>query len=178
MEGASLYESVWFDRSGLRVGFRPRGASRAQRRGRNLALAYAADGQSRRSGFGATPPVTPQHERLWASLEREASWLALKFIRAEMDWRQWQPSRGVFTWDSAEMRILDRILGWAQRQGSDVMLQCMWRNVELLAFGEYRADPALVRVSAPADLEGSRSRLHRSADHRRSRGRALVAAHG
>jgi len=105
------------------------------------------------SGFGATPPVTPQHERLWASLEREASWLALKFIRAEMDWRQWQPSRGVFTWESSEMRILDRILGWAQRHGSDVMLQCMWHNVEWLAFDEYRADPALVQVSAPADLD-------------------------
>ena len=105
------------------------------------------------SGFGGTAPVSPQHERAWISLEKQAEWLALKFIRVEMDWRQWQPARGVFTWDSPEMRILDRILGWAQRHGSDVMLQCMWHNVEWLAFDEYRADPALVQVSAPGDLD-------------------------
>ena len=33
------------------------------------------------------------------------------------------------------------------------MLQCMWPNVEWLAFPEYRHDPALVQDSAPADLD-------------------------
>lgn len=105
------------------------------------------------SAFGGTPPVTPQHEMLWSSLEQHAAWLALKFIRAEMDWRQWQPERGRFTWDSPEMRILNRILSWAQQHGSDVMLQSMWLNVEWLAFPAYRQDPALTQVSAPADLD-------------------------
>jgi hypothetical protein len=105
------------------------------------------------SAFGGTPPVGPQHEKLWLSLERQAAWLGLKFIRAEMDWRQWQPEKGRYTWDSPEMRILDRILAWAQRHGSDVMLQCMWLNVDWLAFPEYRSDPAYVQVSAPADLD-------------------------
>ena len=105
------------------------------------------------SAFGGSPPVTPQHEKLWASLESEAEWLGLKFIRAEMEWRQWQPERGRFTWDSPEMKILDRILSWAQRHGSDVMLQSMWLNVEWLAFPDYRSDPALTQVSAPADLD-------------------------
>jgi glucokinase len=104
------------------------------------------------SAFGGTPPVTPAHERLWGSLERQAAWLGIKFIRAEMDWRQWQPQPGVFTWLSPEMKILDRILGWAQQHGSDVMLQCMWTDVEWLAFPEYRDDPARVQTSAPADL--------------------------
>jgi hypothetical protein len=104
------------------------------------------------SAFGGSPPVRPQHERLWTSLEKQAEWLGLKFIRAEMDWRQWQPERGRLTWDSPEFKILDRILSWAQRHGSDVMLQCMWPNVEWLAFPEYRSDPAMVHVSAPADL--------------------------
>ena len=49
------------------------------------------------SAFGGSPLMTPQHERLWASLEKQAEWLGLKFIRAEMDWRQWQPERGQFT---------------------------------------------------------------------------------
>ena len=106
------------------------------------------------SGFGGTPPVVPEHERLWQSIEHHAEWLGLKFIRAEMDWRQWQPQKGQFTWDSPEMRILDRILSWAQRHGSDVMLQCMWLNVDWMAFPEYRHDPALVQASAPFDLEG------------------------
>jgi hypothetical protein len=104
------------------------------------------------SGFGGTPPVIARHERLWESIERHADWLGLKFIRAEMDWRQWQPEKGRFTWDSPEMAILERILSWAQRRGSDVMLQCMWPNVEWLAFPEYRRDPALVQASAPCDL--------------------------
>jgi hypothetical protein len=105
------------------------------------------------SAFGGTPPNTPEHEQFWASLERHAEWLGLKFIRAEMDWRQWQPERGLFTWDSAEMQILYRILSWAQRHGSDVMLQSMWINTRWMAFPEYRHDPALVQVSAPADLD-------------------------
>ena len=86
-------------------------------------------------------------------MEKQAEWLGLKFIRAEMDWRQWQPEKGRFTWDSPEFKILDRILSWAQRHDSDVMLQCMWPNVAWLAFPEYRHDPALVQTSAPADLD-------------------------
>jgi len=51
------------------------------------------------------------------------------------------------------MKILNRILSWAQGHGSDVMLQCMWHNVDWLAFPEYRKDPALVQVSAPENLD-------------------------
>lgn len=105
------------------------------------------------SAFGASPPVVPEHEALWQSMESHAEWLALKFIRAEMDWRQWQPQPGQFTWGSPEMEVLDRILRWAQRHGSDVLLQSMWANVAWLAFPEYRNDPALTQVSAPADLD-------------------------
>jgi hypothetical protein len=105
------------------------------------------------SAFDGTPPVIPRHEKLWKSLEHQAEWLGLKFVRAEMDWRQWQPEKGRFTWDSPEMKILDRILSWAQSHGSDVMLQCMWPNVEWLAFPEYRGDPALVQASAPGNLD-------------------------
>lgn len=104
------------------------------------------------SAFGANPPVTPSHEALWRSMEKQAEWLALKFIRAEMDWHQWQPQPGVHTWTSPEMLILDRILRWAQEHGSDVMLQCMWVDAEWLAFPEYRDDPTKVLTSAPADL--------------------------
>jgi hypothetical protein len=105
------------------------------------------------SAFGGSPPASSRHEKLWQSIEKQADWLALKFIRAEMDWRQWQPERGRYTWDSPETGILDRILSWADRHDTDVMLQSMWCNVEWLAFSEYRGDPALSQVSAPADLD-------------------------
>ena len=105
------------------------------------------------SAFGGSPPVIPQHERLWHSMEKHADWLALKFIRAEMEWRYFEPHRGQYAWDAPEMKVLERILAWAQRQGSDVMLQCMWVNLPWQAFPEYRGDPALEQASAPADLD-------------------------
>jgi hypothetical protein len=105
------------------------------------------------SAFGGTPPIVPRHEKLWSSLEQHADWLALKFIRLEMDWRQFEPRRNEFTWDSPEMKIVDRICRWSQRRGADVMLQCMWLNVGWLSFPEYAGDPALEVVSAPADLD-------------------------
>ncbi|MBN2294043.1 MAG: cellulase family glycosylhydrolase [Pirellulales bacterium] len=105
------------------------------------------------SAFGGTPPVVPRHKKLWDSVERHADWLALKFIRLEMDWRQFEPRRGEFTWDSPEMKIVDRICQWSQRRGADVMLQCMWLNVGWLSFPEYAGDPSLEVVSAPADLD-------------------------
>ena len=105
------------------------------------------------SAFGGCPPPAPRNEKLWSSVERHAAWLGLSFIRAEIDWRQWQPERGVYTWDSDGMRILFRILDWSQRHGADVMLQSMWANVGWLAFPEYRSDPAAIQTSAPADLD-------------------------
>ncbi|MFI5361422.1 MAG: hypothetical protein ACHQ49_05590, partial [Elusimicrobiota bacterium] len=105
------------------------------------------------SAFGGSPPVMPRREKLWSSMEREADRLDLKFIRAEIGWRQWQPQKGRFTWDSPEMKILDRILAWSRRSGGDVVLQSMWTDVDWLAFPEFRGDPTLVEASAPADLD-------------------------
>ena len=105
------------------------------------------------SAFGGCPPVLPRHDKLWTSIERHADWLALKFIRLEMDWRQFEPHKGEFTWDSPEMKIVDRICQWAQRRNADVMLQCMWLNVGWLAFPEFAGDPALEIASAPVDLD-------------------------
>ena len=100
------------------------------------------------SAYGGCPPVIPRHEKLWTSLERHADWLALKFIRLEMDWRQFESRRDEFTWDSPEMKIADRICRWAQRRSADVMLQCMWLNVGWLSFPEFAGDPCLETFSA------------------------------
>ncbi|MDR1279324.1 MAG: hypothetical protein LBK99_00690 [Opitutaceae bacterium] len=105
------------------------------------------------SAFGGQPPVLPVHEPLWKSIEAHADWLRLRFIRLEFEWRQFEPRRGEFTWDSPEMRILDRICAWAERAGADVMLQQQWGGVSWNAFPEFRGDPAMEIYSAPADLD-------------------------
>lgn len=94
-----------------------------------------------------------RYESLWRSLYQHADWLALKFIRLEMEWRQFEPERCEYTWDSPEMKILDRILTWAQSRGCDVMLQCQWINAAWLVFPEFADDPALRTYSAPANLD-------------------------
>ena len=103
------------------------------------------------SAFGGSPPVVLQHERLWASMEKQGGVARIEIICAEIDWCQWQPEKGKLTWDSPEFKVLDRILA-AQCHDSDVMLQCMWPNVEWLAFPEYRDDPCGAG-SAPADVD-------------------------
>ncbi|EIP97759.1 hypothetical protein OpiT1DRAFT_02206 [Opitutaceae bacterium TAV1] len=104
------------------------------------------------SAFGGQPPVLPVHEPLWRSIEAQADWLKLRFIRLEFEWRQFELQRGEFTWDSPGMRILDRICAWAERAGADVMLQQQWGGVAWNSFPEFRGDPAMETYSAPADL--------------------------
>ncbi|MFA6961895.1 MAG: hypothetical protein WC205_14160 [Opitutaceae bacterium] len=100
------------------------------------------------SAFGGQPPVLPLHEPLWQSIETHADLLKLRFIRLEFEWRQFEPRRREFTWDSPEMRILDRICAWAERSGADVMLQQQWggRGMELL--------PGVSRRSGDGDVFG------------------------
>lgn len=105
------------------------------------------------SAFGGQPPVLPMHERLWKSIEAHADFLRLRFIRLEFEWRQFEPKRGDFTWDSPEMKILDRICAWAERSGADVMLQQQWGGAAWNCFPEFRGDPVMETYSAPADLE-------------------------
>ncbi|WP_043583349.1 hypothetical protein [Geminisphaera colitermitum] len=104
------------------------------------------------SAFGGQPPVLAVHEPLWKSIEAHATRLRLRFIRLEFEWRQFEPRRGEFTWDSPEMRILDRICAWAEQAGADVMLQQQWGGAAWNCFPEFRGDPAMETYSAPADL--------------------------
>ncbi len=105
------------------------------------------------SAFGGTPPVVSRHEHLWNTLEEAACWYGLKFIRAEFEWRQFEPEQGQFTWETGEMKVLHRILGWAQRHGADVLLQQQWPGISWNAFPEFRGDPALETYSAAFDLD-------------------------
>lgn len=105
------------------------------------------------SAFGGQPPILPQHEPLWQSIESYADYLRLRFIRLEFEWRQFEPQRGEYTWDSAEMKVLDRICAWAERNDADVMLQQQWGGVAWNSFSQFSGDPAMETYSAPADLD-------------------------
>lgn len=105
------------------------------------------------SPFGGTPPVLPRYENLWNSIEEAADWYRLKLIRAEFEWRQFEQTRGTFTWESPEMRILRRILRWSQNHGADVILQNMFMGGSWNVFPEFAGDPVLETYSAPADLD-------------------------
>ncbi len=102
------------------------------------------------SGWGGYPPA--EDERAWRQIDRHASWLGLDWNRVEIEQRVYEPEQGKFTFDSAEMRILYRILDWNQKHGADVFFQQMWCNAAWLACPAFR-DDAVGRVhSAPVDM--------------------------
>ena len=105
------------------------------------------------SAFGGTPPAIARHERAWETLEDAACWYGLKFLRAEFEWRQFEHEKEAYTWETGEMQVLHRILGWAQRHGADVLLQHQWPGISWNAFPEFRGDPAMETYSAAFDLD-------------------------
>ena len=68
------------------------------------------------SAFGGNPPLRPEYEPAWRDLLQHARWLGLDFIRVEISMRMYNPQRGEFTWDNAEMQTLDRILQFLHAQ--------------------------------------------------------------
>jgi hypothetical protein len=95
------------------------------------------------SGWGGYPPA--EDETAWNQIYRHAEWLGLDFCRVELEQRIYEPERRQFTWDSAEMRLLYRILDWCERRHVDVFLQQMWGNVDWNAWPEFRGN-AVQRV--------------------------------
>jgi hypothetical protein len=103
------------------------------------------------SGWGGYPAA--EDRAAWRQIYRHADWLGLDFCRVEVEQRIYEPERNQFTWDSAEMRILYRILDWCESRGADVFFQQMWGNVDWNAFPEFRGD-AIQRVhSGPYSME-------------------------
>ena len=66
------------------------------------------------SAWGGNPPA--KDRKAWRRTYRRAEWLGLDFCRVEVEQRMYEPERGRFTWDSAEMGILYRILDWCERR--------------------------------------------------------------
>lgn len=103
------------------------------------------------SAWGANPPA--EDTAAWNVLDRHSSWLGLDWCRVELEQRMYEPRRREFDWDNPEMRILYRILDWAERNGVEVFLQQMWANVEWNAHPGLRTGPQRWLISAPASLE-------------------------
>lgn len=115
------------------------------------------------SAWGANPPA--EDEAAWQSIYRHANWLGLDWCRVELEQRMYEPRRGEFTWDNPEMRILYRILDWAERNGADVFLQQMWGNVEWNAYPELRGSASGRLVSAPASVADFAHGIGELAEH-------------
>ena len=103
------------------------------------------------SGWGGYPPA--EDDAAWRQIDRHARWLGLDWNRVELEQRIYEPERGQFTWDSAEMKILYRILDWNEKNHTDVFLQQMWGNVKWNTFPEWRDDPVWRVHSGPLSVE-------------------------
>ncbi len=115
------------------------------------------------SAWGANPPAAD--DAAWKQLCEHADWLGLDWCRVEVEQRMYEPERGRFEFDNAEMRILYRILDWCQRRGVDVFFQQMWGNVSWNAFPEWREDPARRVHSGPASLDAYAAGLAALMEH-------------
>ena len=102
------------------------------------------------SGWGGNPGA--DDDRHWQELFQHAEWLGLDWCRVELEQRVYEPGRRVFDWDNAEMRVLYRILDWAERRGVDVFLQQMWNDVAWNAYPGNAEDPVKRLRSAPYSI--------------------------
>jgi len=103
------------------------------------------------SGWGAYPPA--EDEAAWQSLYHHADWLGLDWNRVEFEQRIYEPERQRFDWNSPEMRILYRILDWAESRHTHVFLQQMWSNTTWNSLPALRDDPAKRVHSAPLSVD-------------------------
>ena len=94
------------------------------------------------SAFGGNPPLRPEYEPAWRDLLQHARWLGLDFIRVEISMRMYNPQRGEFTWDNAEMQTLDRILQYCQSNHVDVYFTMMSQDVD------WNAHPGVCRLQS------------------------------
>jgi hypothetical protein len=112
----------------------------------------------RGSGFGGYPPL--DFAEAWNDILAHARWLGLDFCRVEIDMRMYEPERGRFDWDGAEMQALYRILDHCQANQVDVLLAQMWQDVE------WNAHEGVCRLqSSPKSVEDFATGLGTLLDH-------------
>ena len=115
------------------------------------------------SVWGANPP--PDDDPAWQQLYRHAAWLGLDWCRVEIEQRMYEPEKGQFDWDNSEMRVLYRILDWAEKNQVDIFLQQQFSDVEWNAYPELRSSRKGILISAPYSLEDFAEGFAALADH-------------
>lgn len=115
------------------------------------------------SAWGANPD--PDDEAAWKALLGHADWLGLDWCRVEIEQRMYEPERGRFDWNNRDMRVLYRILDWAESRHVDVFLQQMWQNVRWNAYPEFQSEQALWLKSAPVDMNAFAEGYATMAEH-------------
>lgn len=102
------------------------------------------------SGWGGNPDA--DDDAHWKEIFHHADWLGLNWCRVEIEQQMYEPEKRQFTWDTPEMRVLYRILDWAEHRGVDVFLQQMWADVAWNAYPGNAEDPVRRLRSAPYSL--------------------------
>jgi hypothetical protein len=115
------------------------------------------------SGWGGNPGAGD--ERHWQELFHHAEWLGLDWCRVELEQQTYEPKRRVFDWENPEMRVLYRVLDWADRMGVDVFLQQMWGDVAWNAYPGNAEDPVKRLRSAPYSVSDWAHGIGELVDH-------------
>ena len=102
------------------------------------------------SGWGGNPDAGD--DKHWHALFQHADWLGMDWCRVELEQRMYEPGPRIFDWDSPDMRVLYRILDWAERRNVDVFLQQMWGNVAWNSYPGNAEDPIRRLRSAPYSI--------------------------
>ena len=102
------------------------------------------------SAWGGNPG--PEDDKHWDELFWHAEWLGMNWCRVELEQRMYEPKRRTFDWEDGEMRVLYRILDWAEDRKIDVFLQQMWGDVAWNAYPGNAEDPVRRLRSAPYSI--------------------------
>jgi len=82
-------------------------------------------GESCGSAYGGLPAADDATH--WNNLLNYANFLGFDWIRLQLEQNQYEPAKGVFTWDSPNMTALYREADWAKAHGVDIYLQETWQ---------------------------------------------------
>ena len=104
------------------------------------------------SAWGGNPAAGD--DKRWDELFRHAEWLGMNWCRVELEQHMYEPERRKFEWENSEMRVLYRVLDWAERRGVNVFLQQMWGNVAWNAYPGNAEDPDQAPAQRPVFNSG------------------------
>lgn len=115
------------------------------------------------SCWGANPILTDTAS--WNKIWNYADWMGMDFCRLLTTRKAFEPEKGKFTFESAEMKMLYNYLDYCQSRGVDVFLQNFANNVKWLSVPTAGNDPIKILRSAPNDEEAYTDGLLKLVEH-------------